>query len=62
MSNFSFIQNLSEAEKIGLVFEITYNMYLFASLFSLVVSGRGDILDVRNPSKEMGTWKGKARL
>lgn len=44
--NLPFIPNLSEAEKMGFVFEVTHNMYRASSIFSLVAVGRGDILPI----------------
>lgn len=56
----SFIQNLSEVEKMCLVSEVTHNIYRASFLFSVVVVvGRRDILVVGNPPKKRETWKGK---
>lgn len=46
-------------EEKELVSKITNNMYHACSLFHLVSTSRGDILDVGNPYKERYTWKGK---
>ncbi|CAI8609074.1 unnamed protein product [Vicia faba] len=59
MEELSYIQILTNVEKMELVFEITHNMYQAPFLFSLVAAGRGDILDAVNPYKEKDTWKGK---
>lgn len=59
MSDLSFLQSLSEAEKIEFVSKVTPNMYRDAPLISLVTTNRGDILVGGSPWKEMVTWKMK---
>lgn len=57
----SYFQSLNEAEKMKLVSEITRNMYRAPSLFSLVATGRGYVLDVINPYKKKDTLKWKCK-
>lgn len=42
-----------------LLFEVTFQMYLTISLFSLATAGIRDVLIVGNPSKERDTCKRK---
>lgn len=42
-----------------LISNITHNMYQAASVFSLISTGRGDVLVPGNTTNEGDTWKGK---
>lgn len=55
----SYIQNLPKEEMVKLISEATWYAYHTTSLFSLADVDRGDVLAMRDPSKEGETWKGK---
>lgn len=58
----SFVHDLLEAEKMELLYEITYHTYREAFLFSLVVFDQGGVLVVEIPSKKSCIWKGKCEV
>lgn len=58
----SFVHDLPEAEKMELLYEVTYRTYQEAFLFSLVIFDQGDVLAVEIPSKKSGIWKGKCEV
>lgn len=54
-----FVQNLSEAEKMKLLFKVNFHTYQPASLFSLATTERGYVLAIDKPTIERDTCKGK---
>lgn len=62
MEDLFFIQNLLETEKMDILSEVMFKMYRVSHLFSLAYDGKGDVLDVGNPSKERDIWKGKCKF
>lgn len=58
-SEMSFVQNIFEGEMMEIFSKVTHNIYQIASLFSLIVGGKGYALAPGNPSKERDIWKGK---
>lgn len=59
-SNLSFVQNLPEENEMGIPYDLSHNMFKYASIFSLVSTRHGDVLILSNPFKERDNWKEKA--
>lgn len=59
MLDLSFIQNLSERDKMEIGSELAHSMFQVVFIFSLVSATRGDVLSLGSPFKERGTWKEK---
>lgn len=61
MEDFSFVQHLSKAEKMELLPKVTHHTCQTTYLFSIIDVGRGNVLEICNPSSERDTWKGKCK-
>lgn len=44
----------------GIPYDLSHNMFKYASIFSLVSTRHGDVLILSNPFKERDNWKEKA--
>lgn len=60
-SDLSFVQNISEGDKMEMAYVFAYNMFRVASILSLISARRGDFLAPCSPFKENDTRKGNTR-
>lgn len=55
----TYLHNLFVADKMELLYVVTFNVYREAFLFSRVFVDWCDVLGMGNPSNKIDTWKGK---